>query len=65
MFAALTLSLQLQQTSFDLLDGVSIALAAHNGASAPAIVKFSKPAEYEIQVLRGNDGDLDQPDRRA
>ncbi|MGB6986089.1 MAG: hypothetical protein WBD74_08985 [Candidatus Aquilonibacter sp.] len=55
MFAALTLSLQLQQTSFDLLDGVSIALAAHNSASAPAIVKFSKPAEYEIQVLRGTD----------
>jgi hypothetical protein len=55
MFAALTLSLQLQQTSFDLLDGVSIALAAHNSSSTPAIVKFSKPAEYEIQVLRGND----------
>ena len=55
MFAALTLSLQLQQTSFDLLDGVSIALAAHNSASTPAIVKFSKPAEYEIQVLRGNE----------
>lgn len=55
MFAAITLSLQLQQTSFDLLDGVSIALAAHNSAAAPAIVKFSKPAEYEIQVLRGND----------
>lgn len=55
MFAALTLSLQLQQTSFDLLDGVSIALAAHNSGAAPAIVKFSKPAEYEIQVLRGND----------
>jgi len=55
MFAALTLSLQLQQTSFDLLDGVSIALAAHNSGSAPAIVKFSKPSEYEIQVLRGSD----------
>lgn len=55
MFAALTLSLQLQQTSFDLLDGVSIALAAHNNGSAPAIVKFLKPSEYEIQVLRGND----------
>ncbi len=55
MFAALTLSLQLQQTSFDLLDGVSIALAVHNSASAPSIVKFSKPAEYEIQVLHGSD----------
>jgi hypothetical protein len=55
MFAAITLSLQLQQTSFDLLDGVSIALAAHNSAAAPAIVKFSKPSEYEIQVLHGTD----------
>jgi hypothetical protein len=55
MFAAITLSLQLQQTSFDLLDGVSIALAAHNSAGAPAIVKFSQPGEYQIQVLHGND----------
>jgi hypothetical protein len=55
MLAAITLSLQLQQTSFDLLDGVSIALAAHNSGSAPAIVKFSKPSEYEIQVLHGSD----------
>lgn len=55
MIAALTLSLQLQQTSFDLLDGVSIAIAAHNDGGAPTIVKFPKPSEYEIQVLRGND----------
>jgi len=55
MLAAVTLSLQLQQTSFDLLDAVSIALAAHNGSNTPAIVKFSKPAEYEIEVLRGSD----------
>ena len=51
--AALTLSLQLQQSSFDLLDGVSIEVAAHNSASTPAIVKFARPEEYQIQVLRG------------
>ena len=44
--AALTLSLQLQQSSFDLLDGVSIEVAAHNSASAPAVVKFARPEEY-------------------
>lgn len=52
--AALTLSLQLQQTSFDLLDGVSIEVAVHNTAGAPVAVAFAKPAEYEIQVLRGD-----------
>jgi hypothetical protein len=52
--AALTLSLQVTQTSFDLLDGVSIEVAAHNGTSTPQIVKFARPAEYEIQVLRGD-----------
>jgi hypothetical protein len=52
MLAALTLSLQLQQTSFDLLDGVSIEVAAHNSANAPATVQFSSPAEYSIDVLR-------------
>jgi hypothetical protein len=55
MFAAITLTLQLQQTSFDLLDGVSIALAMHNSAAAPAIVKFLQPSEYQIQVLHGTD----------
>ena len=53
--AALTLSLQLQQTSFDLLDGVSIEVATHNSATAPIVVKFAKPPEYEIEVLRGTD----------
>jgi hypothetical protein len=53
--AALTLSLQLQQSSFDLLDGVSIEVAAHNSANAPAVVRFQGPAEYQIQVLAGND----------
>jgi hypothetical protein len=52
--AALTLSLQLQQSSFDLLDGVSIEVAAHNSAAAPVAVKFARPEEYEIQVLHGD-----------
>jgi hypothetical protein len=52
--AALTLSLQLQQTSFDVLDGVSIEIAAHNSASSPQIVRFARPSEYEIQVLHGS-----------
>ena len=54
MLAALTLSLQLQQTSFDLLDGVSIEVAAHNSAGTTATVKFARPAEYEIDILRGD-----------
>ncbi|HUN29109.1 MAG TPA: hypothetical protein VMV65_04855 [Alphaproteobacteria bacterium] len=53
--AALTLSLQLRQTSFDLLDGVSIEVAVHNSARSPVVVKFAQPIEYEIDVLRGND----------
>jgi len=52
--AALTLSLQLQQSSFDLLDGVSIEIAAHNSATTPATVKFARPEEYRIQVLHGD-----------
>jgi hypothetical protein len=52
--AALTLSLQLQQNSFDLLDGVSVEIATHNSASIPTPVTFQQPAEYEIDVLRGD-----------
>jgi len=55
MLAALALSLQLQQTSFDMLDGVSIELAAHNASTVPTIVRFARPQEYEIQILRGSD----------
>lgn len=53
--AAITLSLQLQRSSFDLLDGVDIEVAAHNSASSPVTLKFPKPAEYEIDIVRGND----------
>lgn len=50
--AALTLSLHIQQTSFDVLDGVAIELAVHNAGDRPANVAFEKPAEYEIDVVR-------------
>ncbi len=56
IFAAITLSLQLQRTSLDLLDGLNIELVAHNSSEAPADVRFPIPAEYAIDVLR--DGTL-------
>jgi hypothetical protein len=49
--AALTLSLHLQQTSFDVLDGVAIEVAVHNTSNRPVSVAFDKPAEYEIDVV--------------
>lgn len=51
--AAITLSLQLQRTSFDLLDGVSIEVAVHNSSKTTATVTFPKPAEYQIDIERG------------
>lgn len=50
--AALTLSLHIGQTSFDVLDGVAIEVAVHNTGDRPADVAFVKPAEYEIDVVR-------------
>ena len=52
VLSAITLSLQLQRTSFDLLDGLSIEVAARNSAHAPANVRFPAPAEFAIDVLR-------------
>jgi hypothetical protein len=52
LFAVLTLTIQLQRSSLDLLDGVGIEVAAHNGSGAPVTVRFAGPAEYEIDVLR-------------
>ena len=51
--AAITLSLEVQRTSFDLLDGVDIEVAVHNSAKTPTTLTFPKPAEYEIDVLHG------------
>ncbi|HVA27493.1 MAG TPA: hypothetical protein VNF68_04900 [Candidatus Baltobacteraceae bacterium] len=53
--AAITLTLQLQRSSFDLLDGVDVEVAVHNTAKTPVSMTFPKPAEYEIDVLRGQD----------
>lgn len=50
--AALTLSLHIGQTSFDVLDGVAIEVVVHNTGDRPADVAFEKPAEYEIDVVR-------------
>lgn len=48
--AALTMTLQLERTSFDLLDGVSIEVVAHNPGTKPVSEVFPKPAEYEITI---------------
>ncbi len=52
MLSAITLSLQLQRASFDLLDGLSIEVAAHNTNKAPVSVRFDSPTEYAIDVVR-------------
>jgi hypothetical protein len=52
VLAALTLSLHVQQTSFDILDGAAIEVAVHNSANGPVDVPFEKPAEYEIDITR-------------
>lgn len=52
--AALSLSLQLQRTSFDLLDGVEIELAVHNSGKTAVPLRFPIPDEYEIDILRGS-----------
>jgi hypothetical protein len=52
--AAITLTLQLQRTSFDLLDGVAIEIAAHNSAKTADVVTFPAPPEYQLEVLRDN-----------
>ena len=56
MLSAITLSLQMQRMSFDLLDALSIEVAVHNSNKAPVSVRFDTPAEYSIDVLR--DGNI-------
>ncbi len=53
--AALTLSLQLQRATFDILDAVNIEVVAHNSGKAPVSATFPAPAEYTIDLLRGSD----------
>lgn len=55
MIAAVTLSVQLQRTSFDLLDGLSIQIAARNSASRSVDVRFPAPAEYAIDVVHNGE----------
>lgn len=50
--AALTLSLHIQQTSFDILDTAAIEVAVHNSSNQPIDVAFERPAEYEIDIER-------------
>lgn len=52
--AALSLTLQLERTSFDLLDPVSIEVVAHNATAKPVPVVFPKPIEYEISILKND-----------
>ncbi len=53
--AALTLSLQLQRATFDVLDAVNIEVVAHNSAKMPVNATFSSPAQYELDLLHGSD----------
>lgn len=53
--AALTLSLQLQRTTFDVLDAVNIEVVAHNPGKAPVSATFPAPVEYELDLLHGSD----------
>jgi hypothetical protein len=67
LLAALTLSVQLQRGSYDLLDDVNVEVAAHNSAKAPVTVKFAKPAEYRVEVLHDgrvvwHSADIEPPD---
>ncbi len=52
--AALTLSLQLQRSTFDVLDAVNIEVVAHNPNKQPVTASFPAPAEYEIDLMRGS-----------
>ncbi len=53
ILAAITLSLQITRSTLDVLDGVNVEVAAHNTGNAPVSLRFSRPEEYEIDVLRG------------
>ena len=50
-----SVSVQVERTSLDLLDVLGIGIVAHNPGKTPAIVRFPLPEEYAIDVLRGSD----------
>lgn len=52
--AALTLSLQLQRATYDILDAVNIEVVAHNPSKVPVNATFPLPAEYELDLIRGS-----------
>lgn len=49
---ALTVTVQAQRTSLDLLDSLPIVVIAHNPAAHVATVQFPAPAEYAVDVTR-------------
>lgn len=51
--AALSLSLQLVRTSFDMLDGVSVEVIVHNPQTHPVTATFPAPSEYELDLTDG------------
>ncbi|MDQ2866399.1 MAG: hypothetical protein M3R51_09250 [Candidatus Eremiobacteraeota bacterium] len=55
MTAAIALSVALQRTSLDLLDGCSVQVAVRNPSRRAVDVRFLQPQEYAIDVLRGSD----------
>ena len=52
--AALTLSLQVSRSTFDVLDAVNIEVVAHNPNKQAVSATFPEPAEYEIDLMRGS-----------
>ena len=52
--AALTLSLQLQRATLDILDAVNIEVVAHNPGKTPVNATFPSPAQYELDLLKGS-----------
>lgn len=52
--APVNVTVQVDRSSFDLLDTVAIRIAADNPGRQPATVRFSAPTEYAVEILRGS-----------
>lgn len=52
---ALSVTVQVQQNSLDLLDSLAIEVIVHNPTKALVTASFAKPQEYAIDVVRGDD----------
>ena len=46
-------TVEVQRTSFDLLDSLPIDVVAHNPSSTVRTCKFPQPSEYAIEVVGG------------